>query len=111
MNPRSVTEAEMAYVIKQLSKYGGSKSLTVATVISLPVVTSCDGGSYGVVLGVPLHHAHDRGQKWLRMIGDDLVYVYREGTMDMSATYKNGNKDKNPDLIIVPWKSIMDRIL
>ncbi|KAL8267439.1 hypothetical protein R6Q59_004783 [Mikania micrantha] len=63
------------------------------------------------IRGVPLHHAHDRGQKWLRMIGDDLVYVYREGTMDMSATYKNGNKDKNPDLIIVPWKSIMDRIL
>ncbi|KAL8196548.1 hypothetical protein R6Q57_024843 [Mikania cordata] len=66
---------------------------------------------FSLFRGVPLHHAHDRGQKWLRMIGDDLVYVYREGTMDMLATCKNGNKDKNPDLIIVPWKNIMDRIL
>lgn len=77
--------------------------------------------------GVPLHHGHDRNQKWLRMARDDLVYVYREGTVDMSATDKNvnkyregtmdikaacksANKDQDAALVIVPWKNIMDRI-
>ncbi|XP_022010715.1 uncharacterized protein LOC110910351 [Helianthus annuus] len=83
------------------------------------------------VRGVPLHHAHDRSHKWSRMVKDDLVYVYREGTMDMSATCKNSNKDpkykegamdmsekwknanedEDPASIIVPWKNIMNRII
>ncbi|KAL4569626.1 hypothetical protein LXL04_025268 [Taraxacum kok-saghyz] len=64
------------------------------------------------IRGMPLHHAHDRSQKWLRMVGDDLVYVYREGTMDITA-HKNGvqNKDQNQVFCVVPWKNITDKML
>ncbi|KAK1423012.1 hypothetical protein QVD17_18305 [Tagetes erecta] len=60
------------------------------------------------IRGMPLHHALDRRYKWLRMIGDDLVYVYREGTKDSSTTYKNADKDQKPVLHIVQWENIMD---
>ncbi|XP_024995299.1 uncharacterized protein LOC112528501 [Cynara cardunculus var. scolymus] len=71
------------------------------------------------IRGMPLQHGHDRSQKWCRMVGDDLVYVYREGTMELPAAYsccqvnKNAksSKDQNPVLRIVPWKSIIDRII
>ncbi|KAK9064500.1 hypothetical protein SSX86_015882 [Deinandra increscens subsp. villosa] len=59
------------------------------------------------IRGMPLHHAHDRRHKWLRMIGDDIVYVYRDGTLDLSTTYKNADSDWNPVLRIVPWKNKM----
>lgn len=62
---------------------------------------------------MPLHHVHDRNQKWSRMVGDDLVYVYREGTMELSPTNKNAvqNKDQNPVLCVVPWTNINDKML
>ncbi|KAL7610596.1 uncharacterized protein LOC111888391 [Lactuca sativa] len=65
------------------------------------------------IRGMPLHHVHDRNQKWSRMVGDDLVYVYREGTMELSPTNKNAvqNKDQNPVLCVVPWTNINDKML
>ncbi|KAJ9549026.1 hypothetical protein OSB04_021569 [Centaurea solstitialis] len=67
------------------------------------------------IRGMPLQHGHDRNQKWCRMIGDDLVYVYREGTAEYGCCPVNKNakssKDQNSVLRIVPWKSIIDRIL
>ncbi|KAI3824888.1 hypothetical protein L1987_06361 [Smallanthus sonchifolius] len=64
------------------------------------------------IRGMPLHHAYDRHHKWLRMIGDDLVYVYREGTADLLTIDKNADNDQKPKpvLHIVPWKNIMDKI-
>ncbi|GJX37895.1 hypothetical protein Tco_0251198 [Tanacetum coccineum] len=62
------------------------------------------------IRGIPLYHAHDRSQKWLRMIGDDLVYVYRDGTMQLTDKSDN-DKDQNQVMKVVPCKNITDRML
>ncbi|GJZ97389.1 hypothetical protein Tco_0669842 [Tanacetum coccineum] len=62
------------------------------------------------IRGIPLYHAHDRSQKWLRMIGDDLVYVYRDGTMELTDKSDN-DKDQNQVMKVVPCKNIRDRML
>ncbi|GKB96022.1 hypothetical protein Tco_0982159 [Tanacetum coccineum] len=75
-----------------------------------PFLLKSKRSSFPRLPGIPLYHAHDRSQKWLRMIGDDLVYVYRDGTMELTDKSDN-DKDQNQVMKVVPCKNITDRML
>ena len=44
------------------------------------------------------------------MVGDDLVYAYRDGTMELPDK-SNNDKDQNQVMKVFPCKNITDKML
>ncbi|XP_071695315.1 uncharacterized protein [Rutidosis leptorrhynchoides] len=63
------------------------------------------------IRGMPLHIVHDGNQKWLRMMDDDVFFVYRDDTLDLSATCKDTDKDRKVVMRIASLDDIIVRTL
>lgn len=80
--------------------------LRIIQLVIEPLFLKCE--YFSCFSGIPLYHAFDRSQRWIRMVEDDLVYVYREGMNEKNSNLVH-KKEQKTVLRIVPLKNIIDR--